>query len=336
MKNINFDEKNKKKVLNLMNFVKKEISILNMKNKLINVLDVRLFNDLHLEFENSYRIQKIKRNQIIILAGDIFCQGGKQEINSVFSDFVKDILSKGAIVLFVAGNHEYWGSRIEKFNKILKDFEKDNENFYFLNDESIFINDIEFLGGTLWTDFNKGDILTYLEIGGSKSYGVTANSSKDYKKIKSKKVVDGIENYGKLTTKDAFLLHKNTLKYIKSRIGKHHTQFVITHFPPSEKFLNKERFINEKKNGYNYDIAKYAYYSELESIAENFNYWASGHTHKYLDEYSNGVRYLSNPRGYIDKKDPKEQVKLFKSNQIIKVINLKYTKILINKNKKAN
>ena len=67
-----------------MNFVKKEISLLNkeisllnMKNKLINVLDVRLFNDLHLNLKIVIEYKKNKRNQIIILAGDIFCQGRK-------------------------------------------------------------------------------------------------------------------------------------------------------------------------------------------------------------------------------------------------------------------
>ena len=297
----------------------KEIKLFD-NNTLLPYLSVRLFSDIHLEFEATFRIPNLKKNQIIILAGDIGRQGATSgTLNSDLKSFLLDTLSSGAIILYITGNHEYYGSRIDKLNKLLKGFELKHENFYFLNDESILINEIEFIGGTLWTDFNNQNKLTFLEIGGDKKFlGKTANSTNDYQKIRKKKMLYGRENYSKLMTKDTFLLHIKTLRYIKSRIGQKHTQFVATHFAPSELFLDKDRWRGEKKNGYDYNISKYAYYSELEHIAEKFDYWASAHTHQYVDEVKNGVHYLSNPRGYIGVGD-EHIVSEFNPNFLIKI-----------------
>jgi predicted phosphohydrolase len=298
----------------------KHLNLFNSNNILLPFLEVRLFSDIHLEFEHTFRIPNLKKNQVVLLAGDIGRQGRTSgSLNKELEAFLLDTLSSGAIVLFVTGNHEYYGSRIDKLNKLLKEFQSNNENFYFLDDESILINEIEFIGGTLWTDFNNQNSLTFLEIGGDKKFlGKTANTTKDYQKIRKKGSLYGKVNYSNLMTKDTYLLHKQTLRYIKSRIGESHTQFVMTHFAPSELFLDKKRWSGEQTNGYDYNISKYAYYSELESIAEEFDYWASGHTHKYVDESKNGVRYLSHPRGYIGE-GKEHEVSEFNPNYLIKV-----------------
>ena len=304
-----------------MNFKLKKVWIKNEKNELIDELQVRLFSDLHLEYDYSFKIPNIQKNQIIILAGDIHNNGRSKSLNEKLTAFFHDILSQGAIILFVAGNHDYWGTHIEKYNSLINQFERENENFYFLNDSSVFINDIEFLGGTLWTNFNKKDTRTYLEVQGHKDYGRTANTSNDYHKIKEKYEKDGRTIYTKLTSKTTYLRHIKTVKYLTERAGEHHTQFVVTHHAPSEIFVDKERWNKHKKNGYDYNINKYSYYSELEYLAEQFNYWASGHTHKYVNEYYKNTLFLSIPRGYIDKKNEKnsEVVNKFNPNLIIKI-----------------
>lgn len=281
------------------------LELLDDSGSLLKDLDIRIFNDIHLEFDNSFKIPNIKKNQVIILAGDIGRQGSKSsDLNNDLKDFFYDILNQGAIILFVAGNHEYYGSRIEKFNNLVLEFENKNNNFFFLNDKSVFINGFEFIGGTLWTSFNNKNFLIYTEIGGDKKYGgKTSNTSNDYFKIKNKSEKDGIKRFGKFQTKDAYLLHIKTVKYIKSRINKNKKQIVITHFAPSEIFLDKERWSSHKKNGYDYDISKYNYYTELECLAENFSCWIAGHTHKYVNEIKNGVHYISIPRGYRTEKE---------------------------------
>jgi len=297
----------------VLNFKKR--TLLDLLGNKLSSLDVRLFSDIHLELEYSFRIPNLKENQVIILAGDIGSQSRSKTLNIDIENFLIDTLKYGSIVIYVAGNHEFWGSRIDKFHRLIREFERKNSNFYFLDNESLFINDIEFIGSTLWTDFNNEDPLTYLEIGGSKSYGRTANTSNDYRKIKYK----DNNQYRKINTLDTLKLHKQAIRYIKSRINQKHTQFVISHYAPSEIFLDKDRYSEERKNGYKHEITKYAYYSELEELAENFQFWAAGHTHFYVNITKNGVRYLSNPRGYANV--DKYRVALFNPNLIIQVLN---------------
>lgn len=299
----------------------KELLLYNQNGDLLEELEVRLFSDLHLEFENTFRIPNLKTNQIVILAGDISTQGRNKELNTKLESFLLDTLESDVIVIMVAGNHDYWGTYLEKFHSLMRDFESKNKNFYYFNDDSLFINGVEFLGSTLWTDFNKEDALTFLEIEGHKTYGKTANTSKDYHKIKEKKLLNGKHNYSKLTSKKISSVHRKSINYIKSRMNEDHVRVVTTHFTPSELFLDTERWNNEIENGYDYHVSKYAYYSELESLAEHFDYWFAGHTHKYVDIIKNGVHYLSNPRGYIDKKNKKneEAVSKFNPDFLIKI-----------------
>jgi predicted phosphodiesterase len=297
------------------------LNLYDSNNQLLPSLDVRLFNDLHLEFEDTFRIPDLKKNQVIVLAGDIGRQGRGKVLNDSLKRFLEDTLYFGVIIIYVTGNHEYYGSRIDKVNRLIRQFDEKNENFYFLNDESVFINDTEFLGGTLWTDLNNEDPNTFLEIGGTKQYGKTANTQNDYHKISIKESKNGKDNFTKLRTRDTVKFHKKTLNYIKSRVGKHDKQVVVTHFPPSEIFLDKERWENKYEKGYDYNISKYAYYSELEYLAENFDYWFSGHTHYSVNTIKNGVHYISNPRGYFEKDDDDKEdlVITFKNDFIIKI-----------------
>ena len=47
-----------------MNYKLKKVWIKNEKNELIDELQVRLFSDLHLEYDNSFKIPNIQKNQI--------------------------------------------------------------------------------------------------------------------------------------------------------------------------------------------------------------------------------------------------------------------------------
>ena len=54
-------------------------------------------------------------------------------------------------VIFVAGNHEYYGSKVHKGNKVMKESTR-NINIHFLQNV-VAINDTMFVGWIFWTDF---------------------------------------------------------------------------------------------------------------------------------------------------------------------------------------
>jgi len=108
-------------------------------------------------------------------------------------------------IIYVPGNHEYYRNSYQKLNKQLKD--KANElNIHLLMDSSVMIDEVLFVGATLWTDF--------------KLYHTQYNSQlaaqfdmSDYKFIRYNQG----GKYRKLTPPDTTRMHIQSLQFIKSR-----------------------------------------------------------------------------------------------------------------------
>lgn len=269
--------------------------------------EVRLFSDLHLEFDDTFTIRNLKPNQIIILAGDI-------HVKTRGIPWIKEILKHGNHVVFVAGNHEFYKTQMYKVIRAYTKLENEFENFHFLNDSSVIINNIEFLGGTLWTNMDNENPEVYIPLGEKRFDRYSKKGMWDYRYIYvDRDEPNNKKRYNVLKTKDTVRLHKKTVAYLKSRAGKHPTQFVVTHHTPHSVFLNSKR---DKEN----PLSRFSYYSELHDLAKKFSYWAAGHTHKKVDETIDGVRYLSEPRGYSKTKNPDDDyVQDFQENKIIKI-----------------
>jgi predicted phosphodiesterase len=288
-------------------FVKKAYYTLNYQTG--EELDVRLFSDLHLEFDDSFTIPNLKPNQVVILAGDI-------HVKHRGIPWIKTILEKGNHVVYVDGNHEFYHTTIDKVKRLYHALDSEYENFHYLDDSSVFINDVEFLGGTLWTDMDNENPNVYIPLGEKRFDRYSTDGVWDYRHIYLKRPnqgKDGQDVYNVLKTKDTVNFHKKTIAFLKERAGKHPVQFVVTHHTPHEIFLDRKR--NRKSK-----VHDFAYYTDLHYLANQFSYWAAGHTHKKVFQQIDNVLYLSNPRGYHDTKDPDEDlVAEFDPNLIIKI-----------------
>jgi hypothetical protein len=66
------------------------------------------------------------------------------------------------------GNHEHYHGDFGTSTNKLKSMLESNmlSNVYLLDKESKKIDDVTFIGGTLWTDMNKEDAMTLLHIRG--------------------------------------------------------------------------------------------------------------------------------------------------------------------------
>lgn len=111
-------------------------------------------SDIHCEFyadqgtEFIKSVNPIKENEILVLAGDI---STGRNVVSVLTQFA----FKWPHVIFVAGNHEYYGNNPNTIHQCLQNLPT---NVHYLRQSDIVIDGIQFLGTTLWFPFNPDNI----------------------------------------------------------------------------------------------------------------------------------------------------------------------------------
>ena len=105
-------------------------------------MKVHFMSDLHLEF-GSTEVPKTDAD-IVVLAGDIHV--GEKGIAWATKNFT------GQPVLYILGNHEYYGSAHPKLIQKMKALSL-GTNITVLEDDFFILENFIFLGCTLWTDF---------------------------------------------------------------------------------------------------------------------------------------------------------------------------------------
>ena len=113
----------------------------------------QVLSDLHLERIKDKRtfLKELKsKADVVLMAGDIMAFYDAEETVKIISEVFHD-----QIVIFIAGNHEYYGTSVHKANDIFKKESNKFENIFFLNNDYIEFNDIVVLGTCgWWDDFN--------------------------------------------------------------------------------------------------------------------------------------------------------------------------------------
>lgn len=246
-------------------------------------MKIQIVSDLHLEF-CDINIQNVDDTDVLILSGDILViEKLKRPVaGQPYLDFLKRVTFQFPHVIYVAGNHEFYSSGkffqgVDDLREICRQF----PNLYFLERDTVTINDILFVGGTLWTDCNKYDPLTMLHLQSMMNdYRATINDKNGYIPIK---------------TKDTCERHKMTLDYIMQVLdmNKDKKCVVVTHHTPSFQSMHPMYANDQIMNG--------GYHSELsEYILDRpqIKLWTHGHTHNSFDYMIGSTRVVCNPRGY--------------------------------------
>jgi len=237
-------------------------------------MKLAIYSDLHCEFENWVPPQEAAHADVVILAGDIHI--GIKGLIWAREHFKQPII-------YVPGNHEYYRSNYQKLNKQLKD--KATElHINLLMDSSIIIENILFIGATLWTDFKLYNTQYISQL-------AAQHNMNDYKSIR---YIQG-GKYRKLTPPDTVRMHVGSLQFIKAELTEkaHSKSVVITHHAPSEKSIPL---------GYETSELSPCYSSNLEQDIIDMPHhpilWVHGHTHNNVDYHVGNTRVLSNQRGY--------------------------------------
>lgn len=265
-------------------------------------MKITVVSDLHLEFSDCFEIKNEHNADVLILSGDIMIAedlhdhpyvpsiyeygsfaelGRKQKRVQTFRDFLKRMSNLFPHVVYVAGNHEFYHGKWVKGIQYLRDECAQYPNVHYLERDSVKIDDVTFLGGTLWTNMNKGDPLTLHAV---------RDMMNDFRIIKNDE-----KGYTNLKPADTVIRHRQTLDYIKSVVAERHDgKFVVVgHHSPSFQSVHEGYKTETLMNG--------AYHSDLsEFILDHpqIKLWTHGHTHHCFDYTIGETRIVCNPRGY--------------------------------------
>jgi len=115
--------------------------------------DFELISDLHLDIRRDPMrlLMDIEPDsETLVIAGDL-C-----EARNLKPEWIRVLADKYEIVLYVPGNHEYYG--LQATETLDKLFRMMLDNTYVMHDSSIALGDISFSGSTLWFPDRPGNV----------------------------------------------------------------------------------------------------------------------------------------------------------------------------------
>ena len=248
-------------------------------------MQISIISDLHLEFDEDLKFTNQTNKQVVVLAGDI--HQGIAGMRWARENF------QSQEIIYVAGNHEYFGYELEKCDsKLIETSEK--LGIHYLNNRTVEVNGVQFIGTTLWTDFEL--------------FGNLNEALYDCKKLDDYRLIRWSEDRRRLCPSDTRALHKLAIKFLESAFLEHHERrVVVTHHPPSIRSVS-EHFKKHRLTP--------AYASHLDKLVEKSRaqLWLHGHTHNPVDYDIAGTRVLSNPVGF-----PGERIRQNISLRVIEI-----------------
>jgi predicted phosphodiesterase len=265
-------------------------------------MKLALASDLHLEFDDI-TLKNTEGADVLILSGDILiaedlhnhahfdydpytsgavAELGRRQASAVrFRDFLKRCSFQFPHVVYVAGNHEFYHGRWKASLDHLREECARFDNVYFMEQDVKVINDVTFVGATLWTDCNKGDPLTLHAL---------TDMMNDFRIIRNDE-----HGYTKLRPAHTMYRHQQTVGYIRSVLAdrKDAKVVVVGHHAPSYQSIAEQYRKDYLMNG--------GYYSNLDEFILDHPQvvlWTHGHTHVPFDYHIGTTRIVCNPRGY--------------------------------------
>jgi Icc-related predicted phosphoesterase len=265
-------------------------------------MKIALCSDLHLEFDDII-LKNDENAEVLILSGDIMVAedlhnhpetsygmysnvnlqdlGRRQQTALRFRDFLSRCSFQFPYVVYIAGNHEFYHGRWNASLQHLRDECAKFPNVYFLENDLKVINDITFIGATLWTDCNKGDPLTLHAL---------TDMMNDYRIIRNDE-----KGFTKLRPAQTMYRHWQTMSYFKNVLEDRKDQkcVIVGHHTPSHQSIHERYKKDQLMNG--------GYHSDLsEFILDHpqIVLWTHGHTHEPFDYMIGETRIVCNPRGY--------------------------------------
>ncbi len=234
-------------------------------------MKLQILSDLHIEFA-PYEIVDTGADAVI-LAGDIHL--GDKGFN-----WARENIKKKEVI-YILGNHEFYREATPRLFEKLEEKTK-GTNIHVLENQSISIDGVRFLGCTLWTDFQ---LLDSLDV----SIASAKMRMNDYKLIRIS------PRYSKIQPSYTVIWHKQSKNWLEREIKKYDAQkvVVVTHHAPS---INSIPAKDRK------DPLSAAFASNMVDFisSSKIKLWVHGHIHTAFDYRIGETRVICNPLGYPD------------------------------------
>ncbi len=243
-------------------------------------LQFDLMSDLH---EDAGRFDIPAPNEgstVLVLAGDLAEYQNLRSNNFKTLRAAKDLYEH---VIYVPGNHEYYGGNYQNVNSFLEE-ECAKIDVKFLRGDVFELGDVVFVGCTLFTNFNDENELTMKAI---KQYMA------DFTYITYTEP-DGHRHI--ITPENMLTEHKLSVKYIKQQAERFRDKKIVlvTHHAMSRNSVSPRLYAEYHING--------GYYSDLDYLFhdnKNIHVHCHGHMHNYFRYDVANTRVYCNPRGYV-------------------------------------
>lgn len=246
---------------------------------------LQLISDLHTEHYDkplAFLADKIDpclhyhRPDFLVLAGDIvgLNQQSYEQMDAVLGYFA----TRARHVLYVTGNHEYWGGTQASAEFKLKGLLLRHPNIHWLDNSCVTLEGTRFVGGTMWFPEFEDTKRRYEEPEEGK------NIWPDFKEIK-----DFCEDHWPYRKNRDFTSYVNMVAKPGDVIISHH--------------LPNHRSVPAEFRGV--DTNRFFLSDQTQIIFEREpRYWFHGHTHNEFDYILDQTRVVCNPYGYHFKQQP--------------------------------
>ena len=259
-----------------------------------------VFSDLHLAFNDLNYDVELPDADVCVVAGDVI----SPPLRAL--QWLQRKIGNAMPVVFVAGNHEYYG---HNYTRELAST-KTNRHLYpgvrFLENEQVLIGGVRFLGATLWTDFDLyGDQTEAIKVAHA--------FMNDYRSIMYRVFPDE-----RLTPYHTLQFHSESREWLKGALAKPFDgrTVVVTHTCPHPMSVHPQ---------YVGDNLTPSFTSDLSELIETYQpvAWLHGHTHASFDYLvpNTRTRVVCNPRGYVRQTNYSYEVEnmMFERYKVIEV-----------------
>lgn len=222
-------------------------------------MKLQVLSDLHLEAHELPRPLEIA-GDVLVLAGDTHADP------EGLVDFLATLPATTPIVT-VLGNHEFdrrhFDSVLPRFREAVAGF----GNVHVLENESVQVDGVTFLGATLWTSMFDGTQVAAVD-----------------------KLIAYFQMQG-VRAVDLMAKHDKTVAWLRSAYRNEESPVVVTHMAPSLQSIHP-KYAGSPINGF--------FASDLDDLIHELQppLWIHGHMHDARDYHIGRTRVLCHPRGY--------------------------------------
>lgn len=231
-------------------------------------MKIQILSDLHIEFQ-PFELTPTGAD-VIVLAGDI-------NVGAAGVEWALESI-RGTPVVYVMGNHEYYRYAFPELGTLVKDKTR-GTHVHVLENDSIVIGGVRFLGCTLWTDFmlNGNPAIARFD---------AERTMADYHAIRI------LAPHRKLKAADTADAHQRSRAWLERELGSSDLPtVVVTHHAPATGSIAEQ---------YKTNMLNPAFISDMDELVagSGARYWIHGHTHSHFDYTLGDTRVVCNPRGY--------------------------------------